>query len=108
MLVLTRKIGEEIVIGGDIRIKVLEVRGAKVRIGVVAPDDVIEHQMAQQRHQLGIHVLARHPTLEIGNMLQYRLMLGSMNGGIRIREQMHQGFFDGKVKLHELDAAQNL
>ena len=40
MLVLTRRIGEEIVIGGDIRVTVLEVHGNKVRIGVEAPKSV--------------------------------------------------------------------
>lgn len=37
MLVLTRHIGEEIVIDGDIRISVTAIEGRKVRIGVTAP-----------------------------------------------------------------------
>jgi carbon storage regulator len=41
MLVLTRKIGQEIVIGGDIRIKVVAIEGGRVRIGIVAPKDVV-------------------------------------------------------------------
>lgn len=40
MLVLTRRIGEEIVIGDDIVVKVLEVQGRKVRLGLMAPRDV--------------------------------------------------------------------
>ena len=40
MLVLTRRIGEEIVIGDDIVLKVLEVHGRKVRVGLTAPRDV--------------------------------------------------------------------
>ena len=41
MLVLTRKIGEEIVIEDDIHITVVAIHGEKVRIGVTAPKDVV-------------------------------------------------------------------
>lgn len=40
MLVLTRKTGEELLIGEDIIITVLEVRGDGVKIGIDAPRDV--------------------------------------------------------------------
>ena len=40
MLVLTRKVGERIYIGDGITVTVLEVKGARVRIGIDAPDDV--------------------------------------------------------------------
>ncbi len=40
MLVLTRKIGEEIVIDGDIRVTILAVRGNQVRLGFQAPPHV--------------------------------------------------------------------
>ena len=40
MLVLTRKIGERIRIGDEISVRVLEVRGSQVRLGVEAPSDV--------------------------------------------------------------------
>jgi carbon storage regulator CsrA len=41
MLVLTRNVGEEIVIGNDIHITVVAVKGEKVRLGVTAPKDVV-------------------------------------------------------------------
>jgi carbon storage regulator CsrA len=40
MLVLTRKIDEEIRIGQDIRIKVLGIRGGSIRLGIEAPADL--------------------------------------------------------------------
>jgi len=40
MLVLTRKKSESIVIGNNIRIHIVDIRGEKVRIGIEAPEDV--------------------------------------------------------------------
>jgi carbon storage regulator len=40
MLVLTRIVGEQIVIAGNIRIKVVAVNHNRVRLGITAPNDV--------------------------------------------------------------------
>lgn len=40
MLVLTRRVGEEIVIDGTIRIMVVAVKGDKVRLGISAPPSI--------------------------------------------------------------------
>lgn len=40
MLILTRRAGEEIVIGGSIRVVVLGVEGKKTRLGVTAPQSI--------------------------------------------------------------------
>ena len=40
MLILSRKIGEKIMIGEDISVSIIEVRGDQVRIGVDAPKTV--------------------------------------------------------------------
>lgn len=40
MLVLSRKSNEEIVIGGSVRVKVLEISGNRVRLGISAPDHI--------------------------------------------------------------------
>jgi carbon storage regulator len=40
MLVLTRRIGEELRIAGDIHVTVLEVKGTRVRLGITAPSSV--------------------------------------------------------------------
>jgi len=40
MLVLTRRIGKEVVIDGNIRVKVVAVKGDRIRLGIVAPPSV--------------------------------------------------------------------
>jgi carbon storage regulator len=40
MLVLSRRIGEEIVIGDDIHLSVVRIEGGKVRLGISAPESV--------------------------------------------------------------------
>lgn len=44
MLVLSRKKNESIVINNDITITVVEIRGDKVRLGIIAPKDVPVHR----------------------------------------------------------------
>ena len=44
MLVLSRKIGESIMIGDQIEVKVLSVDGEQVKIGIVAPKQVKVHR----------------------------------------------------------------
>jgi carbon storage regulator len=44
MLVLTRKANESIVIGGNVVVTILEVKGDQVRIGVRAPREVTVHR----------------------------------------------------------------
>ena len=40
MLVLTRKLGQSIMIGDRVEVQVLSVAGEKVRLGITAPKDV--------------------------------------------------------------------
>lgn len=44
MLILTRRVGEKLVIGDDVTVTVLGVKGSQVRIGVQAPADVAVHR----------------------------------------------------------------
>ncbi|HNP37480.1 MAG TPA: carbon storage regulator CsrA [Woeseiaceae bacterium] len=44
MLILTRRAGETVMIGSDVTITVLGVKGNQVRIGVNAPKDVAVHR----------------------------------------------------------------
>lgn len=44
MLVLTRKLGEGIIIGDDIKITIVEMKGGNVRIGIDAPREKKVHR----------------------------------------------------------------
>lgn len=44
MLILTRRISESIIIGDDVKITVLGVKGNQVRLGIDAPKDVSVHR----------------------------------------------------------------
>lgn len=44
MLILTRRVGENVIVGDDIVISVIEVRGDAVRIGISAPRSLSVHR----------------------------------------------------------------
>lgn len=60
MLILTRKLGEMIRIGDDVTVRVIEVRGGQIRLGVEAPASVriyreeIYKAIRQQNEQAAI------------------------------------------------------
>lgn len=68
MLVLTRNVEESIVISDSITIKVLSVRGGRVRLGIVAPHDVTvdREEIARARQQFG-DVASAGLTLEVAH-----------------------------------------
>lgn len=60
MLVLSRRPQESIMIGDDIELTVVDIRGDKVRLGIKAPSDVAVHRkeiydvIMKERHQASI------------------------------------------------------
>ena len=44
MFILTRKVGESLLIGDDVSITILNVRGNQVKIGVKAPKEISVHR----------------------------------------------------------------
>lgn len=56
MLILTRRVGETIIIGDDVKVTICAVAGAQVRIGITAPKDiVVDREEIRERRKL-------HPT----------------------------------------------
>jgi carbon storage regulator len=63
MLILTRRVGETLIIGDDVVITVLGIKGNQVRIGINAPKDVSVHReeiyqrIQQEKNSTGTDVI---------------------------------------------------
>ena len=67
MLVLSRRVGEEIVIDGDIRISVLEIAKGTIRLGIVAPPLIrIDRQEIHERRAKAAARAARQTAAGFG------------------------------------------
>ncbi len=44
MLILTRRVGETLMIGDDVTVTILDVKGSQVRVGVSAPKEIAVHR----------------------------------------------------------------
>ncbi len=44
MLILTRRLGEKLMIGEEVTVTVLEIKGDQVRVGIKAPVDIAVHR----------------------------------------------------------------
>jgi carbon storage regulator len=56
MLILTRKVGQAILIGPDVAVTVLNVRGDRVKLGIDAPAliEILREEIATQVHEANI------------------------------------------------------
>ena len=60
MLILSRRVGESVVIGEDISITVLRVKGKQVRLGVNAPKSVaVQREEVSERNKPKVAVAAQ-------------------------------------------------
>ncbi|MFB3926708.1 MAG: carbon storage regulator CsrA [Syntrophales bacterium] len=69
MLILTRKLGESIKIGDDIKITFLEIKGKQIRIGIEAPSHITVHREEIYRIIMEQNVQAARLTAMTGKEL---------------------------------------
>ena len=71
MLVLSRHRDESIMIGDDIVVTIVDIRGDKVRLGIDAPTDIPVHRRevyeAIQRENMKAAQMQPHDTQQLGN-----------------------------------------
>ncbi len=71
MLVLTRKVDQPVLINDNIEIRVLEIRGNRVRLGIVAPPEVsIKRRETLDQAFIGAHIQ------EDGSEVSFELIQG--------------------------------
>jgi carbon storage regulator len=64
MLVLSRRVGETVMIGDDIKLTVLGISGSQIRIGIAAPKEVSVHR--EEVYQRIREELAQQPVAANG------------------------------------------
>jgi carbon storage regulator len=71
MLILTRRVGETVMIGNDVTVTVLGVKGNQVRVGVNAPKEVAVHREEIyeriKREEQAAGGGAKHPATGVGS-----------------------------------------
>ena len=83
MLVLSRKKNESIVINNDITVTVVEIRGDKVRLGIVAPKEVPVHRQEVYDAIHGKGGESADPDLTVRPIALFHLQLMRKTGAVQ-------------------------
>ncbi len=68
MLILTRKLGESVVIGDNIKITVTDIRSSQIKLGIDAPKDVTVNREEVAKEVKGGNVLSSACDYDRGNI----------------------------------------
>jgi carbon storage regulator len=82
MLILTRKAGEMIAIGDDIKIYIQEIRGNQVKVGIKAPPEVTVH-----REEIYLRIQEENRAAAKSTTEQMRMAVETMLNRTNQREQ---------------------
>lgn len=95
MLVLTRRIGETIVIDGAISITVAAIRGDKVRLGVSAPPSVLVDRSEVHERRTASHPAV--PRLSLSSSLEGAISVRMVQQGDRVQVHYVKRLRDGRT-----------
>ena len=100
MLVLTRKVGEGIAIGDDVKIIVMQIKGKQVRLGIKASPSTTVHreeiyQKIQEENRAASQSAAGSVD-EAGQLLGKRKIVGSAPLNKQIKHSVNKDKDDGK------------
>ena len=99
MLILTRKIGESIIVGDNIRVVVLEVRGRQIRLGIEAPPEIVVLREEIAQRLVNDNLLAASFTYQDAQ-LAVKAFADGAAGGLTLRPSRPQSpviTFDSKA-----------
>lgn len=91
MLILTRRLGESITIGDNIKVSVLGIHGRQVRLGIEAPPEVIVH-----REEIYVKIQAE-------NRKAAKSIKEDLAGMVKLIKDKIKGKDTGKTKSARID-----